>query len=142
MMDVIMPGNGVDAVEAGTLVPVCQDEVADDSGGLDLDGGEGHAHLKSDPRLFRQHDYWPGTTHLSHEQFVELSIGRGLAFEVGDQAIPAAGMRLVAVGEPSPTNWAPPHWPRWEGRLRAHRCSPGVTNTDHRPGAIHAADFA
>jgi hypothetical protein len=109
MMDVILPRNRVDPVEARPLVPMRQHQVPNDLAGLNLNRGEGHSHLECDARLFRQNGHWPATAKLSQEELVKFANSRWFALEMGFQLVSPAKMRLVSISELTPTNRAAPH---------------------------------
>jgi len=108
-MDVIVLRDTVDAHEAWSFVPVCQNQMTNYLGLLDLERGKRHAHLKSDARLLGQNSHRPTPLHLRDKTFVELANRCGLASKVGFQVIYAARVGLVSIGKPPPTNGTMPH---------------------------------
>ncbi len=108
MVDVIVTRDGVNSVEALFLVPLSQDQVADQLGKPDLDGRKGHARLQSNARLFRQHRDRPAMPGSSEQQVKEPSNGRRFALEMRGQPMSATSVGLVAVGKSPPAPWAAP----------------------------------
>ncbi len=110
IMDVIVTRDGVNSVEALFLVPVRQNQVADQLRRPDLDSGKGHSRLKRDARLLRHDRDRPAMPDSSEQQVKELSNGRRLPLEMRGQPMPAARVRLVAIGKPPQAPRAAPQW--------------------------------
>ena len=72
MVNVIAPGNRVNAHKARPVVSLRQNQVTYDLGILDLNSGKRHAHLESDSRFFRQYDNRPAAPHLGNKQLVKF----------------------------------------------------------------------
>src|SRR5579862_331224 len=60
---------------------------------------ERHANLKSDARFFRQHDHGSATPNRFKRGVKNRADFRWLAVKMSLQIVPAAEVRLVAVGE-------------------------------------------
>ena len=103
MVNVIARRDRVDAGEPRVLEPAGQHEMADEMSPAHRDGRKRHSHLKRDPCLFRQNDHWADTAHQFHECIKELARLCRLSLEMGIEAVVAAKVRLIAVGEPAAT---------------------------------------
>ena len=77
---------------------------------------EGHPHLEGDPRLLRQNLYRADRSDSGHYLPIQRANRRRLAAEVMRERVPAARVRLIAVGEDPPAFAAAPQ--RWFGHQR------------------------
>lgn len=117
VMHVVAGGDRVDPAEARVRQPAGEHQMTVEPMLARRYLREGHTHLKSDPRFFRQHgDGTAGGDGAAH-CFEEGSNGWVLPAKVMLKVVASAGVRLVAVGEPSRAIWTGPE----RARLRCLR---------------------
>ena len=100
MVDMIAAGKGVDAKKARMDPSFRQDKVAPQGGPLHGNRHEGHARVKRDPRLLRQHGDRAARLDLLQQAGKQQLQARRLAREVIlEWALRSAEMELVAAGK-------------------------------------------
>jgi len=92
MVHVIMERERINAVEQRLFVAFRQNQVPDDFRGLNLNGREGHAHLKSNAAFLRQDLYGPTASNCFQESPVKPPHRSLLASKMRFQTISTAEM--------------------------------------------------
>lgn len=131
MMYMIAGGDGLDAAKPWVRQSTGQYEVTIQPVGARSDLSEGHADLKGDASLFRENGHRAACSYGSPNGLVERAHGRILPAKVVGEVIPAAGVRLIAVGEAAPASRARPQWGTgwgWPHRIAIQMSSPAPSS--------------
>jgi hypothetical protein len=104
---------GLDAQEARMLHAPREHEVTDEIALANADRGERHPHLEGDPRLLREDLHVTDFSDQRNQRIEQLPDFWTLSLKVLIDAVPSAGVRLVAIRElPPARGTAPERWRR------------------------------
>ena len=111
VVDMIPRRNSVDAAEAGVWQSAGEDDVTIEPVLSRRDLGKRHPHLKGNARFLWEDDDRPTGGDRPADWFEKQTDRPILVLKVVGQVVPAAGMRLIAVGEATLATGADPDWP-------------------------------
>jgi hypothetical protein len=98
-VNVIAWRNGLDRTEAGVFEAPGKNDVTVKPIGARGNLGEGHADLKSNPRLFQEDAYRAESAHGGDDLIEQRANFGAFASEMMFEIVAATGVGLVAVGE-------------------------------------------
>ena len=111
VVDMVSGRDRFDSAEAWTRHSAGEHHVTIEPAMTRCDLGERHPHLKRNTRLLREDDDRATSGDCTSDGVEEQADGGILALKVVGQVVPAAGMRLIAVGEATLAIGTGPKWP-------------------------------
>jgi hypothetical protein len=111
VVNMIPWGDSVNAAEAGVWQPTGEDDVTVEPVLVRCDLGKRHPHLKGNARFLWDDDDRPAGGDGAADGLEKQTDSPVLALKVVGQVVPAAGMRLIAVGEATLAMRTGPKWP-------------------------------